>query len=114
MTLIALSEAKARILKDVTPLKQVMAPLEKARGRVLASDLEALHNQPPFDSSSMDGYAVRAADIKTLPASLKVIGESAAGQVFNGTLTAGTAVRIFTGAQVPQGADTVIMQENTR
>ena len=69
--------------------------------------------QPPFDASAMDGYAVRAADVATLPATLTVIGEAAAGHGFAARVGAGQAVRIFTGAPIPDGADAIVIQENT-
>jgi molybdopterin molybdotransferase len=80
---------------------------------VLAEDVAAGLTQPPFDSSAMDGYAVRAADVATLPATLRLIGEALAGRGFDGEVGQGEAVRIFTGAPVPKGADTVVIQENT-
>ena len=98
-------------IKGVTPSESV--PLAQAFGRVLASDLAARRTQPPIDVSAMDGYALRHADVSTLPARLALIGASAAGHGFAGRIEAGQAVRIFTGAPVPQGADTVIIQENT-
>jgi molybdopterin molybdotransferase len=86
-------------------------PLGQCADRVLASDVAALRTQPPFANSAMDGYAVRAEDL--LPANeLRVIGESAAGRAFGGSLAAGQAVRIFTGAPLPEGADTILIQEN--
>jgi molybdopterin molybdotransferase len=84
-----------------------------AYGRVLTSDIVALRSQPPADVSAMDGYAVRAADVAAAPARLKVIGEVAAGHPFARTVGPGEAVRIFTGALLPAGADTVVIQENT-
>jgi molybdopterin molybdotransferase len=98
-------------IKGVTPTESV--PLAQAFGRVLASDLAARRTQPPIDVSAMDGYALRHADVSALPARLALIGASAAGHGFAGRIEAGQAVRIFTGAPVPQGADTVIIQENT-
>ena len=86
--------------------------LAEAHGRVLAEDLEASRDQPPFAASAMDGYAVRAQDIATLPASLKIIGKVPAGRRFQGAVGPGEAVRIFTGAPVPEGADTIVIQEN--
>jgi molybdopterin molybdotransferase len=80
---------------------------------VLAADLSALRTQPPVDVSAMDGYAVRAADVKGAPAQLTLIGEVAAGHPFEGTVGAGEAARIFTGGVVPPGADTIVIQENT-
>jgi molybdopterin molybdotransferase len=86
-------------------------PLAQAAGRVLAGPLTALRTQPPFANSAMDGYAARADDL--VPANeLRVIGESAAGRAFSGSVGPGEAVRIFTGAPMPAGADTVLIQEN--
>ena len=111
--LLPVEEALRRILDLGTfvPVKEHV-PLWQAQGRVLSADLPALRTQPPFDASAMDGYAVRHADLAHLPVSLRPIGESAAGHSFMGTLSTGEAVRIFTGAPVPAGADTVILQEN--
>jgi molybdopterin molybdotransferase len=80
---------------------------------VLTEPLVASLTQPPFDASAMDGYAVRGADIARLPATLRVIGESAAGRGFDGKIGTGEAVRIFTGAPIPGGADAIVIQENT-
>src|SRR5690606_6124248 len=91
-----------------------LVPLSAAGGRTLAADVIAKRTQPPFDASAMDGYAVRAPDIASLPATLRVIGEAPAGRPFAGRVETGTAVRIFTGAPMPEGADTVVIQENTR
>ena len=113
--LLPVADALARVLesaRDALPAE--MVPLAEARGRTLAQNVAALRTQPPFPASAMDGYAVRAADIASVPAKLKVIGESAAGRRFKGTLAQGEAVRIFTGAPVPDGADTILIQENTR
>ena len=88
-------------------------PLRRAAGRVLAGDLAARRTQPPCDVSAMDGYAVRAGDIAAVPTSLALVGESAAGRAFAGEVGPGEAARIFTGAPVPRGADTVVIQENT-
>lgn len=113
MALLPVAEALARILDGVTPLEAESVDLLQARGRVLAGDIVAKLTHPPFDASAMDGYAVRAADIATVPAVLTVTGESQAGRRFDGAVAAREAVRIFTGAAVPQGADTVVIQENT-
>ncbi len=86
-------------------------PLVQCAWRVLAADVVALRTQPPFANSAMDGYAVRADDL-ALGSTLRVIGESAAGRSFAGSLAAGEAVRIFTGAPIPEGADTILIQEN--
>ena len=103
-------EARARILSNVKPLAPENVPLAQALGRVLAKPLSAKRDQPPFNSSAMDGYAVRSEDNAT---ELTVIGTSAAGHAFKGKLKAGEAIRIFTGAPVPATADAVVIQENT-
>ena len=82
-------------------------------GRILAEDIYAKLSHPPHDVSAMDGYAVRAEDISSIPVDLHVIGESAAGHPFDGELSSGQAVRIFTGAYCPGNTDTIIIQEDT-
>jgi len=114
MTLMPVTEVQARIVNAVEPLDAETITIFEAAGRVLAEDLGARLTQPPFAASAMDGYAVRSADIVSIPACLKLIGRSAAGHGFNGEVGAGEAVRIFTGAPVPVGADTIIIQENTK
>ncbi len=89
-----------------------MVSLWDAGERILAQDLAALRTQPPFPASAMDGYAVRHSDIQNVPCTLKQIGESAAGHGFDGAIGTGKCTRIFTGAPVPEGADTIIIQEN--
>lgn len=113
MGLMPVHEALARILEGATPDDEAETlPLADSFNRVLARDLKALRTHPPFAASAMDGYAVRAADAQA-GAVLALQGESAAGHGFDGTLTAGSTIRIFTGAPVPSGADTVVIQENT-
>jgi molybdopterin molybdotransferase len=113
-SLLPVSEALARILASATkPLLAELVPLEKAHRRTLAESLIAPRDQPPFPASAMDGYAVKAADIVSIPATLRVIGMSAAGHAFAGKLGSGEAVRIFTGAPVPEGADAIVVQEDT-
>src|SRR5437764_2749090 len=107
------AEALARVLAGAEPLAMEAAPLAEAHRRVLAADVKALRTQPPGDVSAMDGYAVRAADVASVPARLKLIGEVAAGHPFEGTVGAGEAARIFTGGVLPRGADTIVIQENT-
>ena len=114
MALLAVDEALERILEGVQPLPAETVPLSHAADRVLASPLAALRTHPPFHSSAMDGYAVRAADIADPPATLRVVGTSAAGSSFSGEVQLQTAVRIFTGASLPKGADTILIQENAR
>ncbi|MGO4668932.1 molybdopterin molybdotransferase MoeA [Bosea sp. 2RAB26] len=102
---------KALIDSVPAPTPSETLPLAHCAGRVLAADLQALRTQPPFANSAMDGYAVRADDIA--PANeLRVIGESAAGRSFSGMVRSNEAVRIFTGAPIPEGADTILIQEN--
>ena len=114
MTLVPVAEVQAAIVSGVEPLDAETVSIFKAAGRILAEDLRAKLTQPPFAASAMDGYAVHAVDIASIPACLKVIGRSAAGHGFNGEVGAGEAVRIFTGAPVPAGADTIVIQENTK
>ncbi len=111
MTLMPVEEARARILANVKPLTPERVPLARALGRVLAKPLHAKRDQPPFNASAMDGYAVRSEDMTT---ELKVIGMSAAGHAFKGKLGSGEAVRIFTGAPVPATSDAIVIQENTK
>src|SRR3979411_1582678 len=91
------AEALRRVLDSAAPLPPEDAPLGEAHGRVLAADLAALRTQPPDDVSAMDGYAARAADVASVPAKLRLVGEVAAGHPFEGTVAAGEAARIFTG-----------------
>jgi molybdopterin molybdotransferase len=85
----------------------------QAAGRVLAAPLTATVTQPPFTASAMDGYAVRAVDVATVPVTLRMIGSAAAGHAFGSAVGPGEAVRIFTGAPLPVGADAIVIQENT-
>ncbi|MEP9347386.1 gephyrin-like molybdotransferase Glp [Xanthobacter sp. KR7-225] len=113
MALMSVEEALRRVAGPTEALAEEWVPVSAAAGRVLARDLIANRSQPPADMSAMDGYAVRAADIVDTPARLAVIGESAAGRPFTGAVGRGECVRIFTGAVLPAGADTVVIQENT-
>ncbi len=113
MALLSVAQALEQVLAHASPLPPVEAPLTEAAGRVLAFDLKALRTQPPADVSAMDGYAVRGADVATAPVRLKVIGEVRAGQPYAAKVGAGQAARIFTGGFVPDGADTVVIQEVT-
>lgn len=110
--MIPVAEAQARILAALAPVGAETVGLDRADGRTLASDVIALLTQPPAPVSAMDGYAVRAADIATLPAPLKRIGQAPAGHPFAGRVGPGECVRIFTGAQVPEGADAILIQED--
>src|SRR5581483_5058807 len=111
--LLSVADALARVLDGAAPLPREDAPLTDAAGRVLTEDVAALRTQPPADLSAMDGYAVRAADVASVPATLKVIGEVPAGKPFAGAVGPGETARIFTGGVVPPGADTIVIQENT-
>ena len=113
MALMPVADAIAAILAGAEPLPEEMIALDTAWHRVLARDLAALRTQPPQAMSAMDGYAVRAADAADLSARLTVIGEVAAGRPFERKVAAGEAVRIFTGGVIPDGADAVIIQEDT-
>jgi molybdopterin molybdotransferase len=113
MALLAVEDALARILVGAKSLAAETVRLDQACGRVLARSVLAKRNQPPFSASAMDGYAVRHADLGNLPATLKLIGVSAAGHAFSGQVKTETTVRILTGAPLPTGADTVVIQENT-
>jgi molybdopterin molybdotransferase len=107
--------ALALVLQDTAPSgDSEWVDLMDACGRVLAAPVSALLTQPPFTASAMDGYAVRAADVAKRPATLTVIGEAAAGRAFPGQMGVGEAVRIFTGAPLPEGADSIVIQEDTR
>lgn len=112
MALLAVEDALARVLEGVEPVASEAVAVACAHGRVLAEPLEALLTQPPFAASAMDGYAVRAADIAVLPATLSVIGTAAAGHPYAGSVGPGEAVRILTGAPVPDGADAIVIQED--
>ncbi|HEV7254634.1 MAG TPA: gephyrin-like molybdotransferase Glp [Mesorhizobium sp.] len=112
MALLPVDEALARLLDGAEPHGSEDVPLADAAGRVLAENVIARRTQPPFEASAMDGYAVRAQDIASVPARLALIGMAAAGHGFHGAVGAGQAVRIFTGAPLPQGADTIAIQEN--
>lgn len=112
MALLSVAEALERVTRGLTPLETERVALDRGRGRVLAEDLAARLTQPPFDASAMDGYAVRAEDVAALPATLKLVGQAAAGAGYRGRVGRGEAVRTFTGAPVPNGADTIIIQEN--
>src|SRR5258707_15124247 len=110
----SVAEALRRVLEHAEPLATEMTSLVEAHGRVLGKDLKALRTQPPAAMSAMDGYAARAADVASVPTTLKLVGEVAAGHPFEGTVGSGEAARIFTGGVLPAGADTIVIQENTR
>jgi molybdopterin molybdotransferase len=113
VALMPVVDALAAILSGAEPLPEEMVALDAAHHRVLARDVAALRTQPPQAMSAMDGYAVRAADAPKTGVRLKVVGEVAAGRPLDKPVGAGEAVRIFTGGVIPEGADAVIIQEDT-
>jgi molybdopterin molybdotransferase len=113
LALMPVADALAAVLSGAEALPEEMVALDAAYHRILARDLAALRTQPPQAMSAMDGYAVRSADAAQAGARLKVTGEVAAGRPFELTVGAGEAVRIFTGGVIPDGADAVIIQEDT-
>jgi len=112
MASLPVSEALQRILENTAPLASEDVDLRHALGRTLAGAVAARFDNPPFNASAMDGYAVRTEDISTTPASVELIGESGAGRPFRGRLGKGQTARIFTGAPVPEDADAVVIQED--
>jgi len=113
VALMPVADALAAILEGSEPMPEEMVALEAAHHRVLARDIAARRTQPPQAMSAMDGYAVRAADAGAVNAKLKVIGEVAAGRPFDRPIGKGEAARIFTGGVIPEGADAVVIQEDT-
>jgi molybdopterin molybdotransferase len=111
--MISVAEARARILGSLFPVGAEVVPLPSGWGRVLAAPVAARMDKPAADVSAMDGYAVRAADCASVPVRLAVLGSAPAGHPFSGTIGAGEAVRIFTGSVLPDGADAVVIQEDT-
>jgi molybdopterin molybdotransferase len=107
---LTIEDARARMVAQVARLESESVAIGDAEGRVLAHPVDAFRDQPPFRSSAMDGWAVRAADAREA-VELRIVGESAAGNGYGMPLGPGEAVRIFTGAAVPEGADTVVIQE---
>jgi molybdopterin molybdotransferase len=114
VALMPVADALSAILAGAEPLPEEMVALDEAYHRVLAHDLPALRTQPPQAMSAMDGYAVRSADAAQAGARFNVIGEVAAGRPFDRAVGAGEAVRIFTGGVIPDGADAIVIQEDTR
>ena len=112
--MIPVADAIQIVLQQTSLLGTESVPIGEVLGRILAEDVVADSDLPPFDRAQMDGYAVRAADVETTPARLRIVGESAAGAGWHHEMKAGEAVRIMTGAPVPQGADSVQQVELTR
>lgn len=111
--MIPVAEARARILAQMPQMPAEWISIAEADGRVLAEPAIAQRTQPPADLSAMDGYAVLGTDVVSAGASLNCIGESAAGHAFDGEVKPGECVRIFTGAPLPPGTDTILIQEDT-
>jgi molybdopterin molybdotransferase len=110
--MLAVAEAQARIWAAFAPGPEEWVSLDRGLGRVLARDLAARRDQPPLAVSAMDGYAVRAADTREPGRRLELVGEVQAGTVWAGALGPGQALRIFTGAPLPAGADAILIQED--
>ena len=111
--MISVEEARARMTGAFQPVGAETVGLAEGLGRVLAEDLVARVTQPPAAVSAMDGYAVRAADVAEAPVTLTQIGKAPAGSAYDGVVGPGQTVRIFTGAPLPQGADAIVIQEDT-
>ena len=116
--MLELEEALDRILAAIPPPVSERVPLRDAHRRILAENIHAPIDLPAFDNSSVDGYAVRAADVAaatpSTPVRLRIVGRVAAGDTFGGELVSGTSVRLFTGSPLAHGADAIVMQEDTR
>ena len=112
--MISVEEALGRVAGAFRPLEAERVPLREALGRVLAEDVAAHVTQPPTAISAMDGYAVRSEDLTKIPGILRCVGEAPAGGAYERPLAPGETVRIFTGGPVPEGADAIVIQENTK
>lgn len=111
--MISVKEARDRILAALSATPPEQIGLTGALGRVSAEDVASRRTQPPSAVSAMDGYAVRSADVQTIPVDLKIVGYAPAGGSYDATVGTGEAVRIFTGGPVPAGADAIVIQEDT-
>lgn len=109
MKLLTVDDARARMLETIPTLPAEAVAISEGIGRVLAEDVRAIRDQPPFAASAMDGWAVGSADT---PGRLRIVGESAAGHGYGGSVGTGEAARIFTGAAVPRGCDAIVIQED--
>ena len=112
--MISVEEALSRLLTPLEKLPLEQVSIVDGLGRVLAEDVAARRTQPPFAVSAMDGYAVRAEDLAAVPVELRIVAEVPAGAGFGGHVGPGEAARIFTGAPLPAGTDTIVIQENTQ
>src|SRR6185312_14170377 len=111
--MLSVREAHARVIAAFSALPAETVSIADAAGRVLASPPKARLTQPPADLSAMDGYAVRAEDVPAAP-TLTLVGEAPAGGSYDHALKPGEAVRIFTGGPLPMGADSIVIQEDTK
>ena len=111
MKLLPVDDARAAMLAEIAVMPAETVPLARSIGRVLAEEITAVRDQPPFAASAMDGWAMRGADT---PGALRIVGESAAGHGYEGSVGAGEAVRIFTGAALPDGCDAIVIQEDAQ
>ncbi|MEH6524874.1 MAG: gephyrin-like molybdotransferase Glp [Sneathiella sp.] len=111
--MISVDEARSQILKEISTVDTEVVSLDQALGRVLTEDVLARRTQPPSHMSAMDGFAVKSSDTQTIPAKLKIIGEAPAGGSYNGMVKVGETVRIFTGGPLPEGTDSIVIQEDT-
>ena len=112
--MLSVRDAHARVIAAFSPLPAEMVSVAEAAGRVLASAPKARLTQPPADLSAMDGYAVRAEDVPAAPTTLTLVGQAPAGGSYDHALKPGEAVRIFTGGPLPMGADSIVIQEDTK
>ena len=112
--MLSVRDAHARVIAAFAPLPSEVVSVADAAGRVLAVSPQARLTQPPSDLSAMDGYAVRAADVPAAPTTLNLVGQAPAGGSYDHALKPGEAVRIFTGGPLPMGADSVVIQEDTK
>jgi molybdopterin molybdotransferase len=111
---ISVEEALSRLLTPLETLPPEQISIVDGLGRVLAEDVVARRTQPPFAVSAMDGYAVRSEDLATIPVELRIVAEVPAGAGFGGHVGPGEAARIFTGAPMPAGTDSIVIQEDTQ
>ncbi len=114
MSLLSVEDALDRVVELCVPLAAEQVSIDAAMGRVLAHDVTATRSLPPWDNSAMDGYAIRTADLSQLPAQLTIVERIFAGQEPSIPLDEGMCSRIMTGAQIPKGADAVVMQERVK
>src|SRR5215207_8968613 len=112
--MLTVRDAHARVIAAFATLPAEMVSVADAAGRVLAVSPEARLTQPPADLSAMDGYAMRAEDVPAAPTTLKLVGQAPAGGSYDHALMPGEAVRIFTGGPLPMGADSIVIQEDTK